>query len=200
MESTLSSQEPTRGARDRILDAAAAVMREKGIAATTTKQIAQVAGYSEPMLYKHFADKQDLFMRVLEERMPQLQLPAELVGAATVAANLTLLVEQLLAFYVRSFPMAASIFGTPALLAAHRSGVTAHGGGPEAPVLIVQSYLDDEVELGRLPHDADTGSIARLLVGAAFQQAFFACFQGLDAVPHEKDVARTLVLAAVRGL
>jgi AcrR family transcriptional regulator len=49
-------------ASERILDAAAA-MREKGLANITTKAIAAAAGYSEAMLYKHFADKQELLHR-----------------------------------------------------------------------------------------------------------------------------------------
>ena len=55
--------------RDRILDAAATVMREKGIAKATTKEIARAAGYSEALLYKHFADKQEIYMGVLRERV-----------------------------------------------------------------------------------------------------------------------------------
>jgi AcrR family transcriptional regulator len=44
------------GTRDDILDAAAEVLRTQGFARATTKSIAQVAGYSEAALYKHFAD------------------------------------------------------------------------------------------------------------------------------------------------
>ncbi|HEX4258089.1 MAG TPA: helix-turn-helix domain-containing protein, partial [Streptosporangiaceae bacterium] len=43
--------------RDRILDAATHVMRTRGFARTTTKEIARAAGYSEATLYKHFQDK-----------------------------------------------------------------------------------------------------------------------------------------------
>ena len=58
--------------RDRILDAAAHVMRTRGFARTTTKEIARAAGYSEATLYKHFQDKTDLFLAVLKERLPSL--------------------------------------------------------------------------------------------------------------------------------
>ncbi len=56
--------------RDRILDAATHVMRTRGFARTTTKEIARAAGYSEATLYKHFQDKTDLFLAVLKERLP----------------------------------------------------------------------------------------------------------------------------------
>src|ERR1700679_3578661 len=58
--------------RDRILDAAAHVMRTRGFARTTTKEIARAAGFSEATLYKHFQDKTDLFLAVLKERLPSL--------------------------------------------------------------------------------------------------------------------------------
>ena len=47
--------------RDRILDAAARIMRTEGVARATTKQIASEAGYSEATLYKHFSDKATAF-------------------------------------------------------------------------------------------------------------------------------------------
>jgi len=135
--------------RDRILDAAATVLRERGIARATTKEIARAAGCSEALLYKHFADKQELFLGVLSERAPRLDAPAELVGHGTVEENVTTLVGQLLAFYVRSFPMAASILGAPELLAAHREGLGRRGAGPQGPALQVQAYLDAETPARR---------------------------------------------------
>jgi AcrR family transcriptional regulator len=39
----------------------------QGYQATTTEKIAQAAGVSEPVLYRHFANKRALFLEVLEE-------------------------------------------------------------------------------------------------------------------------------------
>jgi AcrR family transcriptional regulator len=68
--------------RDRILDAAAHVMRTRGFARTTTKEIARAAGYSEATLYKHFLDKTDLFLAVLKERLPSLGSTLSALSAA----------------------------------------------------------------------------------------------------------------------
>jgi len=73
--------------RERILDAAAAVMREHGVAHATTKQIARTAGYSEALLYKHFHDKEDILLHVLQERMPAFTATAA-AGEGTVEVNL----------------------------------------------------------------------------------------------------------------
>ena len=53
-----------------MLDAAAHVMRTRGMARATTKEIAKAAGYSEAALYKHFRDKTEMFLAVLTERVP----------------------------------------------------------------------------------------------------------------------------------
>src|ERR1700760_4013925 len=70
--------------RDRILDAAAHVMRTRGFARTTPKEIARAAGYSEATLYKHFTDKTDLFLAVLKERLPSL---GSTLGALSAALD-----------------------------------------------------------------------------------------------------------------
>ena len=181
--------------RDRILDAAASVLRERGIARTTTKEIARAAGCSEALLYKYFADKRELFLAVLGERAPRLDAPDELVGHGTVTANVTTLVRQLLAFYARSFPMAASIFGAPELLAAHRAGVSRRGYGPEVPARQVQAYLDAEAAAGRLAGDVDTAAVARAVAGAALFEAFLATYAGMAEVPDADERARAIVEA-----
>ena len=58
------------GTRERIVEAAERVMRERGLARGTTKEIARAAGYSEGTLYKHFESKEDLFLAMLTERFP----------------------------------------------------------------------------------------------------------------------------------
>lgn len=190
---------PHASSRERILDAALLVMRERGLANTTTKLIAAQAGLSEAMLYKHFADKQQLFLSVLRERTPRARLEAD-TGGETLAAGLAALVTDLVAFFTRTFPIAASIFGSPVLLAEHREGVAAHGGGPETVLDGVRARLAAEQDAGRIRARADIASTARVLVGAAFHQGFLAAFEGLDAVPDAERVAAGIVGVVLPGL
>jgi AcrR family transcriptional regulator len=182
-------------AREKILDAAAEVIRDRGLARATTKEIARAAGYSEALLYKHFADKQAIFMGVLAERVGGLADPTELAGTGTVSDNLVDITVGLLSFYVQTFPMAASVFSTPDLLAAWRTGLTAHGGSPRHPIASVERYLESEVRLGRVAAGVDVGAVAALLCGAAFQHAFLACFEGRTAVPDAAALAGRLTRA-----
>ena len=184
-------------ARETILDAAAQVMREKGLARATTKEIARTAGYSEALLYKHFADKQEIYLAVLHERAGGLTDARELVGTAAVRENLVALVQRLMAFYVQSFPMSASIFSDRELLTNWRASMEAKGGGPQWPIRALQGYLEGELSRGRIRPGTDVASIAALLCGAAFQAAFLACFEGLDEVPRSRARASGLVDTAL---
>ncbi|GAA2864968.1 hypothetical protein MIAR_26660 [Microbacterium arabinogalactanolyticum] len=136
--------------------------------------IATRAGLSEALLYKHFADKQQLFLAVLEERLPRPRFDPDASRGDDLATGLTDLLERLMLFFTASFPISASIFGAPELLAQHRAGIAAHGRGPHEPVSVVIAYLDAERETGRARADADTTAAARALVGAAFHQGFLA--------------------------
>jgi len=94
--------------RREIVEAAQRVMREKGLARSTTKEIARAAGYSEGTLYKHFESKEDLFLSVLAERLPSFlalveELPAR-VGRGTVRETLEEVASKALAFYGEIVP------------------------------------------------------------------------------------------------
>ncbi|WP_162893078.1 TetR/AcrR family transcriptional regulator [Microbacterium halotolerans] len=186
-------------ARERILDAAAELMRTRGLAETTTRAIAQEAGCSEALLYKNFSDKQHIFTAVLKERMPRLSAPDALIGEATVAANLTSMVAELIAFYRESFPIAASMLGSASLRAAHRESVGRLGSGPDVPAQIVQRYIDGELAAGRIRESTDSIAIARLLTGAALFEALQAAYSD-DPLDDPQDLAHPIVAAALRGL
>jgi AcrR family transcriptional regulator len=165
--------------RDRMLDAAAHVMRTKGLARATTKEIAKAAGFSEAALYKHFADKTELFLAVLKERVPN-DFPARLaaleVGRGDVRETLVDIAGAAMDFYRDTFPIAASLFSEPALLAAHREALAARETGPQFVPQTLARYLEAERALGRLPADLDPRSAAELLLGACHYHAFLGYF------------------------
>lgn len=179
------------GTRDQILDAAAHVMRTQGLAGATTKEIAREAGYSEATLYKHFQDKQELFLHVLDQRMPPLGAVITLVqgraGTASVRGNLEALAAAAIDFYREAFPIAGSIFSDLRLLTAFRDGLSRRGVGPHVPLVKVADYLRAERELGRISADADPDAMASLLLGACFQQAFLAHFNTAPPITHSAE-------------
>jgi AcrR family transcriptional regulator len=205
------------GTRDRILDAAAHVMRTRGFARTTTKEIARAAGYSEATLYKHFQDKTDLFLAVLKERLPSLGSTLSALSAGidadadtsaandaktaareSLASRLTATARGAIAFYEASFPISASVFSEPELLTAHHAAVTRQGAGPQYPVEALARYLRLEQGRGRIRPGADCDAAASLLLGSCFQYAFLRCFAQLPPDPdaaagHATAIAATLL-------
>lgn len=168
-------------------------MRRDGLVRATTKEIAREAGCSEALLYKHFPDKRDIFLRVLTERSPRLEIAGELAGDGTVDGNLERLTADLLAFYEQGFPIAASVFSSADLLRAHRDAMAQRGVGPRGPSSLIVRYLDDEVRLGRLA-SVDTDAIARLITGAALHEAFLATYAG-EPITDRAGLARRLIAA-----
>jgi AcrR family transcriptional regulator len=178
------------GTREKIVEAAERVMRERGLARSTTKEIARAAGYSEGTLYKHFESKEDLFLAVLAERLPSFlalveELPAR-VGRGTVPETLEEVANTALAFYAEIVPMAASIFSEPVLLARYREGIHKRGSGPRMVNEALAAYLDAEKPLGRVREDADPEAVAAMVLGACYQRAFFRSFLG-EEVPVEGE-------------
>jgi AcrR family transcriptional regulator len=175
------------GTRDLILDAAATVMAERGLANVTTRQIAQAAGFTEAALYKHFSNKADLLVAVMRERSPGFTPLAQALtaraGTGTVADNLATVARAAIALYSKGFPMFASMFADPATLAAHKEELLHQGAGPHKANEAVAAYLRAEQQLGRLRPEADVTAAAGLLLGACFQYAFL----GHMSPPAERD-------------
>ncbi|MFJ6753543.1 MULTISPECIES: TetR/AcrR family transcriptional regulator [unclassified Streptomyces] len=201
---TPKSSRPTP---ERLLDAAEKLMRTSGLAKATTKAIAREAGCSEAALYKYFANKEELFVRVLMERTPNAgPLMAVLradpdPGEQGVEETLTDIARHASLFYADAMPMAASLFAEPALLIRHREGVQKIGTGPHTVLDALAGRLRRELAAGRLRPDADPAAAAALLLGACFQRAFFLHFSGAQVVRPVEEFAPAVagtVWAAIR--
>ncbi|MFC0601848.1 TetR/AcrR family transcriptional regulator [Streptomyces palmae] len=199
----LTGKAPTRA---RILDAAANLMVTVGLTRTTTKEIARAAGCSEAALYKHFRDKEEIFIRVLKERAPRLsdalgELSAR-AGRGEVAEHLREVTRIAVAFFRQSFAMGASLFASPDLLAAHRRRLAEDGTGPHEMPRLLADYLRAEQALGRLSADIDPDAAAALLIGACFHRAFLTLFYAEEAPEGAlcPEGEEEFVVEAVRAL
>ncbi|OAH10079.1 TetR/AcrR family transcriptional regulator [Streptomyces jeddahensis] len=187
--------------RERILDAAAEILRTRGVVQATTKEIAQASGVSEPTLYKYFADKERLLLAVLEERLPGLSRLSVRPGEGDVEDNLAELAHAVLDFYQRSIPMLGALLADPQRMEAHRVAMSRHGGGPDKPVGAFAAYLRAEQAIGRVSTDADPDAAAALLIGGCFQEAFLRYYtHGPGAAAASRAFAESLARAVVRPL
>lgn len=63
---TAATRLPAAERRRQLVEAAIRVFTEGSYRGTTTAEIARAAGVSEPILYRHFASKRDLYLAALE--------------------------------------------------------------------------------------------------------------------------------------
>ncbi len=64
---------PARERRRAIVDAALRVFSERSYAGATTADIARAAGVSEPILYRHFSSKRELYLACLDEAWERIR-------------------------------------------------------------------------------------------------------------------------------
>ena len=189
------------GIRDRILDAAVAVLRERGLPAATTKEIARVAGCSEGSLYTYFANKEQLLGAVMAERLPPfiplLHTLLERAGEDTLAEHLEEVARLALPFYVQMMPLAATVLATPELA----EGLRRQGLGPHRANEGLVSYLRLEQRLGRIRAGASVEAAAALLLGACLQRAFNRQFSGqIPDASTDDHFITDLVATFMQGL
>ena len=191
--------------RDRILDAAADVMTRLGLARATTKEIARAAGCSEALLYKHFREKEEIFLGVLKNRLPNLTatlatLPGK-AGTGSVRERLIEVVDLAVRFYEGGLAIGSSMLGDPELVRRHREWLVSHGVGPQMANRWLADYLRAEQKEGRVAGGVDADAAAALLLGASYQRAFLLRLMGEEPLsPPAAEFAGSVVDAALRGL
>lgn len=62
----MGSRLPAAERREQLLDVAAELFSRNGYARATTAQLARAAGVTEPIIYRHFSSKRDLFVALIE--------------------------------------------------------------------------------------------------------------------------------------
>jgi AcrR family transcriptional regulator len=74
--------------REQLIEVATKLFAKHGYEATTTAAIADAAGVTEPILYRHFKSKQELFVAIVREMSDQtMQEWRELIGGVTDPAE-----------------------------------------------------------------------------------------------------------------
>ena len=183
-----------RDLRERIVEAAARVIRERGLAGARTRAIAEAAGCAEGSIYRYFPTKVDVLLAAVRAQLAapgeQLRhLPAA-AGSATVEENLLAAARAALAFYGDLVPLADGVAADAELQAEQRG-----------PLDAVASYLEAERRLGRVRSDADPALAARLLLDGCLGESFLDALTGSAQSPAERErYARELVAAVAAGV
>jgi len=90
------SRLPAAKRRAQLLDVAAELFSTRGYAGATTAQIAKEAGITEPIIYRHFKSKRDLFVALIERtgRQTLEQWETDLEGVDDPGARLAKIIDE----------------------------------------------------------------------------------------------------------
>ncbi len=101
--------------RERLLDAAYALLRDGGASALTTRGVAAQAGTTEASVFNNFGDKAGLLSALIHERLPELLDAKDFVDKGC-AADLRQWLEQVYwraeQYYICCAPLTAGYWGT----------------------------------------------------------------------------------------
>ena len=185
-----------RDPREQLFEAAERVLLRDGPNALTTRAVTAEAGCANGVLHRHFADFDAFLAELVRDRIARVTRQGtvlrESAGTGTVAGHLTSVLTDL--FESVALAIVALIIFRDGLRARLRQSTPA--GVPlltEATAMIA-SYLAAERDLGRIAADADIGTLAATLVGAAH-----LLFAGRDGTPPEPEAVRKMVTTVIGG-
>jgi AcrR family transcriptional regulator len=178
LEATAGEAEAVRG---HILAAARRVIDARGLAAASTRAIADEAGVSGGTLYNYFDNHTQLLAKSIVSRAdgmtgPALNLP-ERAGRGSIADNLAFFVRQAAGILDQLIPALAATFSDAALLDAVRLEMT-QVLPLDDPARTVERYLLAERDLGRVAAGADCRGAASLVISLCHDDAFNRYLRG----------------------
>lgn len=168
MAKTLGRPHAEEAKREDIINAALTLFRERGIKATTIREIAEEAGVTSGALYRHFDSKvslaQALFEDCADRMTAQLREAAE--GAGDPREALAQTTRALLGFSQHE----PAAFGY--ILDRHEREVQRAQVGRVLPKDVFEEIIRDGVEGGQFPPQ-DASLSTALIVGMCLRAVFF---------------------------
>ena len=188
---------PPSGGREAIREATLALLRERGVARLTTRDVAERAGVSEASVYYHYTDKAGLLRAVFEAGLERLQ-------ASKMNGDGALLqfAQELERFLEQALPVMTAAQSDAELRDALGAHMVANDLGPHRGVQTLGAYLADGQRAGTVRADIDPQAAAMLFVSSCLLRVAQRQFVGADAprLPSlEQAVATFATLIAPSG-
>jgi len=164
---------------DEILLAAREVFCEKGYEPTAVAEIAQRLGVVEGTIYKYFATKRELLLKVLEYWYEEMfgDYARDLAGLTSHRARLHLLIWRHLRS-VRDYPRLCRLMFREVQSEHDYRGTVLHDLNRRYTQLLVQA-LDDGVSAGEFRSDISTGLLRSMIYGGIEHQSWnYVCGRG----------------------
>jgi AcrR family transcriptional regulator len=191
---------PPSGGREEILRATLALLREKGVARLTTRDVAQRAGVSEGSIFYHFTDRPGLLTATFQHTLGPLHLGPAVDSVAIELRTFLLESSQQIESFLQD--------GLVVLMAAQadlelqeRLGafMRENDYGPHRGIASIGADLARRQAAGAIRSDVDPRVIAAMLINDAFQRAALPKLVGHDrgSTDREAFVDTLLTLIAL---
>ena len=164
---------PPAGGREAILAAALQVIRDRGIARLTAREVAGIAGVSEASVFYHYKDRFGLLQAVFEEGLKPLHALAE--GGVHPGTDprevLTLYGDTLEEFLDGVLPLIAAAQSDAELRDSMAAYMSQHSLGPHRGVKAIGDYFAAEQAAGRARTGVDPYAVAMMFIGACYTRS-----------------------------
>jgi AcrR family transcriptional regulator len=185
---------PPSGGREAILTATLELLREKGIARLTTREVAARAGVSEASVFYHYSDRAGLLQAVFAAGLEPLRaLNARGIHGDDRLVVLTQLGAAVERFLEQVYPVLIAAQSDEELRASLAAYMAENDLGPHRGVESLGAYLAAEQEAGRVRADVDAAAVALMLISSSLMRVFVRGYSGREApLPDLEATARTL--------
>jgi len=166
----------TRGAqtRQRIIQGALRLFAEKGVDATSIRDIASSAAITEPAIYRHFKSKEDLVWEIFWSGYRSL---GEMLGAIDAKGDLRELIAAMVAMICGLFDRDQPLFRF--LLLTQHGQLGKITEREKSPVQVLHDRLAAAIKAGALPQQ-DAELATSTVFGIVLQAATFKVYGRLD--------------------
>jgi AcrR family transcriptional regulator len=177
---------PPSGGREAIREATLALLRERGVARLTTRDVADRAGVSEASVYYHYGDKAGLLRAVFEAGLERLQ-------ATTLDGEGALLAfgQELERFLEQALPVMTAAQSDAALRDELATFMVENDLGPHRGVQTLAAILTEGQGEGRVRADLDPEAAALLFVATCLLRVTQRQFLGAAGAPPLPSLERT---------
>jgi AcrR family transcriptional regulator len=182
------------GTRRRIHEAALRLFVDKGVAQTTVRDLARVAGIAEGTLYRHYASMNDLIWELFSSNYTAFahRLTAVQRGREGLAERL----EAIVAEFCRFLDTEPVLFRF--LMLAQHQALPRVANDDDNPVEIVHRLIAEAMEGGEIPHQPPALA-ASMVLGLVLQPAFALVYGRLEAPFSQYAPAITAAALAALG-
>jgi AcrR family transcriptional regulator len=149
------------------------VIRERGIARLTAREVAGLARVSEASVFYHYKDRFGLLQAVFEEGLRPLHELADrgISPGEDPREVLTLYGRTLEAFLDQALPVIAAAQSDAELRDAMAAYMSEHDLGPQRGVRALGDYFAVEQAAGRAAAGVDPHAVAMMFIGACYTRS-----------------------------